>query len=664
MRAGVWLLYEALLAGSVLGCSVLGATKSLEDAEAFRCQSDSECSAGHCLSAFGICSANSGGLSTLLFEVTPPASDPIYGGARFLTVLNLDDASAEGLPDRGISPGWLELNVRPRVPVTGSVAAAPNQTACLSRALSTLPVTLTFTPRERLYGLAVASYDLTTTFGSDGLNEYTFRGSLPPGHYDVYMRPDTSALGEDCIAIPQIFRDRSIGASFPLAQPPPRPLALTIPWSADLEGWLLDMVHPVTGEVISNRVHLSALNVDASTQTLKTTLYYSRADTDPTTLPADGFIADADELVRLTPPPSAPDQPRRAGTILLQRSGIELATQGEGVIGNVFEFGEPVDFQSWVWLEDQFDKPVPGTVSFAARDLDEVADGVLASFDGSATVNDQGQIRLSLLPGRYRVRVMPPGIEVPNLGLLSGFESSVTVWANDSASGLVQGGHVIEVPPAVTLSGQVVTRADGAPLAGVEIRANASNTEQDPCPMPGDEQSAVPCDRPGTAVLRKALAQDPFVPRTRTSLSEPDGSFAISGLDCGQCVPGAGARFDLSVRPPPELGLPWLVRRSYNLYSNESILIPLRVPNPVAHAVRLTYGDPAADGQARGLPGALVRVFALLDERDRVITDNATQVPCVSAAVGQHCVQSLVQVAELRSGSDGEFPLLLPPELE
>jgi len=476
----------------------------------------------------------------------------------------------------------------------------------------------------------------------------------------VYMRPNTSALGEACIAIPQIFRNRLIGEQFQLAQPPPRPLALTIPWSAELEGWLVDMVHPVSGEVISNRVRLSAANVDAATQTLKAALYYSRAQEDLPNEPAvDGVISDADELVRLTPPPE-----RRAGTILLQRSGVELATQGEGVIGNVFEFGEPVDFQSWVWLEDQFDRPVPGIVSFAARDLDEVAEGVLASFDGSATVDPRGQVRLSLLPGRYRIRVTPPGVDVPQLGFLSGYESSVTVWPNDNASGVVQGGHVIEVPAAVSLQGAVVTRADGEPLPGVEIQASASNASEDACPILGDEQGPITCDRPGTAVLRKALAQDPFVPRTRSTFSEPNGEFVISGLDCGQCEPGAGVRLDLTVRPPPETGLPWFVQRSYPLYSNESMLMPLDVPKPVAHAVRLTYGDPAAEGQGRGLPGALVRVFALLDQQGHVITSNGTRVPCVSALLGERCVQSLVQVAELRSGNEGEFPLLLPPEIE
>ena len=99
MRARIWWLWGATL-GSLLGCSVLGSTEALEGAEALHCRNDDDCSSGHCLGAFGICSANTGGLETLLFEVTSPASDPVYGGARFLTVMNLADASPEGLPPR------------------------------------------------------------------------------------------------------------------------------------------------------------------------------------------------------------------------------------------------------------------------------------------------------------------------------------------------------------------------------------------------------------------------------------------------------------------------------------------------------------------------------------------------------------------------------------
>jgi hypothetical protein len=641
-----------------LACDVRGESVPFERDVPFACQSDSDCQVGHCLNEFGICGRSDGRLTTLLFEVTPQASDAVYGGGRFLKLQNIGPASDDG--------AWLSLNVPPRVPVSGRVLAAPDQSACLSPATpatSTLPVTLTFTPREQLLGLAVPSYELSTNFDErPGVREYTFEGSLPPGRYDVYMRPDVAALGENCRAIPQIFRDRLIGVSsdgsmgqpFELQQPPPASLRLTIPWRDNLEGWLLDMVHPVTGEIISNQVRLHVKDVNPDSNSLIVTLNYSRAEPD--------FIlpSRAQELVRLTPPAAL-----KAGTVLLQRSGLELLTPGEGVIGNVSSFGSPVQFQSWVWKEDEPDAAVPGTVNFSALDLDEVAEGVLASFEDSAMVDEQGQVRLPLLPGRYRVRVTPPGLDLVDVGFMAGFESSVTVWPNAGTGAAMQSGHVIEVPAAVTLRGQVVSEFDGRPIHGVEVRATASNPNRDACLQ--SEGDAADCELSGGAVLQKALAQDPFVPRTRSGLSQSDGQFEVDGLDCGQCQPGAGARFDLSVRPHPDTGLPWLVQPSLNLYSSQ-LMAPLEMPTPVARPMRLTYGGAATDTQqaARPLPGALVRVFALIDDQSQVVSDATDLAPCVSLQIpaGTRCLQSLLQIAEVRSGSDGELLLLLPPSLE
>jgi hypothetical protein len=513
-----------------------------------------------------------------------------------------------------------------------------------------------------LFGFPAPSYEVSTRF-DEAIGEHTFNGLLPPGHYDVYMRPDTSLLSDACVAIPQIFRDRSIGETFALTQPAPAPLLLTLPWRDELEGWLLDMVHPVTGEVISNRVLLSAANrtPDTPDGEFRTTLYYSR---DP-----DDFITDGDELVRLTPPPRS-----TAGTVLLQRSGIVLATRGEGRIGDVFRFGTPVDFRAWVWRAEDRDVPVPATASFAALELDEV-DGVPTSFSRSATVNERGEIRLTLLPGSYRVRVTPPSIELEELGLRAAIESTLTVLPNET-EGQVQAGQVLRVPPALELSGRVVLDAGGQPLAGAEVRAFAANAGQDVCPprIPGGMPTS--CDRSRNTVRRKALAQDPFVARSRGTYTDLNGEFDLTGLDCGQCEPGAGARFDLSVRPPPELGLPWLLQRGYNLYQPEFINTALRVPAPVAHALLLTYGDPtspasgmASDDNPAGprivptLAGALVRVYALLDEDSDLITDSDAK-PCVVETNRElRCVQSVLQVAELRSGKNGELLLLLPPTL-
>jgi hypothetical protein len=668
---------KRLLSGLALGCGVQGcgvqgqATPIAGDVP-FACRSDEDCGSDACLTELGICTRREGQLTTLLFEVTPQASDPVYGGARFLKILSIGDAVDAESP--------LELNVRPRVPVVGRVLAAPDQAACLrpiGLASSTLPVTLTFTPRERHLGLSLPSYELSTTF-NEPLKEYTFSGSLPPGGYDVYMQPQVASLGEDCRAIPQLFRNQTIeemsGSDLRLQQPPPASLRLTIAWQDNLEGWLLDMIHPVTGEIISNRVQLSVTDVDPIDNSLKTTLNYSRADNEYMEQPTEEMVMvqPAEELVRLTPPPEV-----FAGTVLLERVGIELVTRGEGVIGNVSTFGPRVDFQAWVWKKDAPDTPVSGNVSFSALEDEVLGGDVIRSFEASAAISPQGQVKLPLLPGRYRIRVTPPGIEVVNLGLLAGFESSVTVWPPSDGSMASQSGQVIEVPPAVVFEGRVVAAGSKMPIRGVEVRASASSPDRDSCRAGPERDSAMGCEPERDPVLDKARAQDPFVPRTRNGISQGDGRFVIDGLDCGQCEAGASARFDLSVRPHPETGLPWLVRTSMDLSAIQE-MDPLQMPMPVVRRMRVTYGDPItdpgndpinpADDESRtpGLAGALVRVFALMDDQSRLAQNTGLPVPCVAlpAADSGRCLQSLLQVAEVRSDTDGALLLLLPPDVE
>jgi hypothetical protein len=654
------------LATLLLACDVSQEATSLERDVPFACDSDGDCPEGSCLAQFGICTRSDGKLENLLFEVTPQASDPVYGGARFLVVENVASALGEGQR--------ATLNVRPRVPVTGRVLVPPELESCLWLARSTLPVALTFTPREQLLGLSLPSYEIKTSFDAS-IVEYVFEGSLPPGSYDVYMLPEyeslnRQSLSDDCRAIPQIFRNRSIGLgagtgeSLELNQPQPWSLRLTIPWEERLDGWTLDMVHPVTGEVISNVVELRAGDRDANTNTLVATLNYSTAEFD--------FIGQAEELVRLAPPRGV-----AAGTMLFQRSALATAP-GEGTITNVASFGTPVAFQAWVWKKGETDSPVPGSVAFSSLELDQVDDGVFASFETTAMVDATGQVNVTLLPGRYRVRVTPPALEMVNLGLMAGYETSVTVWADEDGS--LQGGHVIEVPPARFLSGQVLADTDGSPLRRVEIRASATDPRRNLCPEPPDDASPT-CERPRAPVLQRALAQDPYIPRTRNGLSESDGTYTVDGLDCGRCEREATTPFDLTARPEISTGLPWVVRAGVDpiAETSDSPVAALRIPLPVARPMRVTYGDPIRtvgpdkkEGTADDpevtwhLSGALVRVFAVLDGEGRVVADPESLPPCISAESPEsaNCAESLIQVAEARTDSDGGFLLLLPPDLE
>ncbi|HTV20330.1 MAG TPA: carboxypeptidase-like regulatory domain-containing protein [Polyangiaceae bacterium] len=667
-RSRCWLLVCFALA-----CEVRERPTSLERDVPFACDEDTDCPAGSCLTEFGICTRSTGRLETLLFEVTPQPSDPVYGGARFLTKLDVSEAPKAG--ER------LELNVRPRVPVTGQVVAAPEQQACLSPGQRTLRVALTFTPRERLLGLSVPSYEFETP--SENVQEYVFRGSLPPGRYDVYMRPITDASRPDCLAIPQLFRDRAVGLMQPsgdrleLEQPRPSTLRLKVAWRDDLEGWRLDVVHPVSGQVLSTEAVLHAEDVDRSgpVPVLEATLNYSRQD--PIAPPGvDPTMVQADEIVRLRPPDGV-----TAGTIVWQRYGLELSTPGEGSIGNVSSFGDPIAFQAWVWKRDADDTPVPGRVEFAALQLDEVADGVFASFEASATVDATGQVNARLLPGRYRVRVTPPGLEMANLGLMTGYEKLVTVWpaSSQQAGPDMQGGHVIDVPVAQNLAGRVIADTDDIPLRRVDIRATATHPGRNLCALDSSGMPAANCERPRAPVLQRALAEDPFIPRERNGLSDSDGNFSIRGLDCGRCDEAAPTYFDLTVRPDAATGLPWSVRLSVDPVRDAPDIRakPLRIPMPVARPMRVTYGDArpsqpgtdsveSAEEQKNTLFGALVRVFAILDNQGHLVTDPEGLDECLSVSTpdGSRCLQSLIQVAEARTGSDGEFLLLLPPDVE
>ena len=239
------------------------------------------------------------------------------------------------------------------------------------------------------------------------------------------------------------------------------------------------------------------------------------------------------------------------------------------------------------------------------------------------------------------------------------------MWPNEPGQPPVQGGHVIEVPPAVSIAGRIHTDG-GQPLEDVEVEASAAAINRERCAS-SEENTAGFCDR-SRSVLRTALAQDPFSPRTRTALSAANGEFQIEGVDCGQCEPGAGAWFDVSVRPPVESGYPWRILRALEVDSRGSGLGTLRLPRPVSHALRLTYGDPtpsSPEGESTvpGLAGALVRVYALLDSASRLVTDADALVPCLEVPESQPCTQAALQVAELRSGPDGRLLLLLPPTL-
>jgi hypothetical protein len=198
------------------------------------------------------------------------------------------------------------------------------------------------------------------------------------------------------------------------------------------------------------------------------------------------------------------------------------------------------------------------------------------------------------------------------------------------------------------------------PVPGVEVVLTGS--EQ---PLDGCEAGASPmdplCTRPRAKVLQRALGEDPFVPRIRAALTRSDGSFDVDEIDCGACNPGDGAGFDLTLRPPPESGLPWALKPAVRVDGDQT-LDALYLSAPVTRPVHITFGGPSSDNR---LPGALVTAYILLDANSQPVQSSANVPPCLGAKLEDPiCIQSAVPIAEGRSDSNGELLLLLPPSLE
>lgn len=632
------------LAVLALACDVKELPSPTRHEAAAPCRTNGDCTSGSCQTDLGICNTPVGTLQTLLLEIVPEATDPRYGGARFYSYQT-------GLGASSSEP--LLLNVPERVAVQGQVDAAPEQEDC-SGAGNSLPVSLTFTPRERAWGIAVPSYSFDAIRIDDGVtDEFRFSGSLPPGRYDVYMRARPGrTLPTSCNLAPQIFRDVAVGldstapgvaAATPLT-PVQRSLRLSMRWTDELDGWNVDMIHPVTGEIISTRTTLQRRNVFdlGDGPVIEFTLHYSLGG-------EKDFLREGQELVRLTPPEM---QRASKGVVLLAREGLEIVTPGEGTIGDVTTFGATVDFQSWIFPSADDRRRVEGTVSFAATSLTEAVGGVDASFTGTINIDELGQVEHDLLPGTYRMRVTP----APGTGLAAS-EYPVTVAAGASD----QKGGVIPVSRAARLSGRVLSPTD-EPLPGVEVVVTASRQPLDGCAAEASLADPL-CDRPRAEALQRALGEDPFVPRSRSVLSSQTGDFDGIEIDCGGCeLFGTGVGLDITLRPPPENGLPWLLKPAQRVQSNVN-LNELRFSLPVTRPVLVTFGTRTAPSDV--VSGALVTAYVLLDAESRPIDDPSGVPPCLGAKVEDPiCIQSAVPIAEGRTDPDGELLLLLPPSLE
>jgi hypothetical protein len=687
-------------------CSVNLNKESGSDFVRNQCTSESDCGKGTCRS--GVCVAHEGALSTLLLEVLPPPAAVGVGGVRFLRV-------ETGLE---LSSDEMKIRLSQATDVHGFVQ--------IKGCDDSVPVQVTLTPREEGYGLPAFRYVAKTTrVGLDSLDPCygqvknagktidQFVVSVPVGTnspvkcsdgtenkacYDVYVEPppltpassgDAGAPMDDCTLVPQLLPNSAVGGCFAINPSKPLSLDVVIPWpesatgALSLDGWTLDVVHPLTGHVLSNRVTLRG------DPAIKNGVFaYERRDVryapivDEANRSLSSRTAPGKELVRLTPPTGV------VGPVIeAELSGLEATDPTKAVFPEFGPFPAAVPLESWVWESEDSQMPVPGTVELTATKdgerpaLDGIKAGIFASFSTTVVVGGDGKLRAQVPPGHYRARA------VPTFGSgRAAAESTLDVACDHAPMNPAQcapadpahpptprAAKVLVVPRAAKIDGQVVSAIDGTPIDQAAVYALPAAFRAREC---GAGADASTCAATPLGVLDLSLGEDAFVPRPVSGTVGARGLFTLKDVDCGSCAKPSdggqgqfigGASFDLSARPPDGSRFPWLIRSGV-FVSTDVALGQLTLPLPIVH--RGVVQIPQPDSEPLSVPSALIRAYVMRDDTGAVIRSPGGLASCASSSStgstgpAARCIRSVLQVAETRAANDGTFELVLPSELQ
>lgn len=688
----------AILSAALFGCSVK-LSAGFGEQSRNECTASADCSDGVC--RLGACVAEEGSIDTVLLEVTPPTTAAKVGGTDFLQVAHGFSKNRDNYKLTLHVPASVKGYVLP-YDLTGIKTEYPalySALASCSATNSTLPVKVTLIPREQILGLPATTYVSTavekrvtdTLIAShpcgDKLSPYNNGGSIfefsmdvPAGDYDVYVEASDVAPTE-CrpVFVPELVRAITVEAGdvcLPIAAVKPKMLDLDILWPSGttqtLDDWAVDLVHPVTGHVLSpSHTLVPAERTTTNTgQKYHISLPYSVATGDDYALPNQ-------ELVRLTPPNEQQPKP----VIQLEHSVLDATTAlGQAVIGNLAPFPPPVQYESYIWKRSAYSRnrdevSVAATVTLTATKLRGIDPGIFASFSTTVDVKktDMGQLSALLLPGEYRARIVPyvgSGLAATELtftvpcAAADPLDPTQCDLTPTDPPRTVEG-RVMLVPNAADVTGRAVSTLGGGLLDGAVVQGLAAQFRSRRCdPLDSDAMAidaGASCSGAPLDVLELALGEDQFVPRTVTTLVGSHGNFTLADADCGQCEPNAGASFDVFVQPRDGSGLAWLVQTGVTVESSRD-LGSLELPLPIVQ--RGIVQVPRPDDTPARVPGALIRAYIFRDDQGAYVAD-ADLPSCASRtadgfASGDRCIRSVLQVAETRTADDGSFRLFIP----
>jgi len=612
-----WFLLAPLLS-LVCACDVASVREAPSAIAHNQCQSAADCGGGSCVDMQ--CRTNTGTLQTVLFEVTPPADNSAIAGLQFLVPKDVSDGQ-----------GSLELGQIAQV--SGRVTAMKRSCTALfgdagnelvATRDTSMPAQLSLVPATNKLGLYSPRAIVQSEVSSDA-TYFGFSVSVPPGFYDIYVEPKRQP-DQSCPIPPQLLLKQEIKAGLlqlGIDLPEPSMFEFHVSWQSEgetLDGWVVDMLDPVSGRVISNRVPLTvASKTDDGKTDYRATLAYSSV-----TGVGAASLQQQDQLLRLSPPDGLADTDAKP-TIFMARSALGLFKPGSGTLTGFSSLPAPVRVFGQVTSVGQIDpgkvgpQPVAATITLAATEITGLDRGVLASFVRTVTVSDNGKpFEVYLLPGKYRVSTVPLLSIDPSRTNDTTFAADVRTWTVPS-SPEVQQGKLIELSRSLAVFGQVLD-ASGDPVATAQVQA---------APSP---QSLSQPD-----YLLESLDGSPFVPRATASEVTSSGNFAL------KTDPGT---FDITVRPNANTGFAWLVMPNVEVRAPNGLgLGSVSMPLPVPYRGTVTMAD-----SADVVPGALVRAYIYVKDGAYTTEDDLS-------------AQSVLQVAETRAGKDGVFDVLIPAQL-
>jgi len=621
----------ALLA-QLAGCTVSAKDGMSNAGPSNTCSSDADCDNGNCNQQ--VCQTLNGQLESLLLEVTPPADSAL---PHIPFVKHLEDVPTSG--------GRQVISLVHSARVTGFLTPS-HQPACVRRFYGlednllspstdglSLPVSVTFTPRDGLLGLPTPMYlaDATLPTINRGAVEYVFDLQVPAAIYDVYVVPvrhevesmDPSVPAESCRVPPQLFRRQPIGKD-PVRQPTDDALLeytaaataslelkIVFPQSAgELEDWVVDIIEPLSGNPLSSTELLThptlvPLPKDAGKgfEYLVSLAYSGVNEVGHGEVAVDG----ANDLIRLRPPPGLV-----APTIFFDRTGVGLFAEEDqddpAEISGLTKLPSAVTLEGQMTTRDERE-PTPGRIDFVSTEIFGVDAGIFASFQTSVAVDADGFFSVRIPPGKYRVWGVPSQAGGSAGGELSSYEAAWEV----SADAPFQAGRLLELPRRTEVRGQTS-------LPSAEIQAVAS------------PQTILPFDQ--------VFGGATFIPRATPGLVDAAGRFVV------EADPGS---FDISLRPPESSGFAWFVRPGFEVQpgSPQQQLGGLAPQQPSLFTGSIVVGE---GPMPSAIPFALIRAYAYLDENLAYTGDPMA-------------ARSVIQVAQTRTDEQGDFRLLIPAAL-